>query len=93
MPVPASSVARRRQRRRVTLFAAAILIVAAQPHIETVRWWRSARTASALQLTPEEQNAIDRLYERALPEHCRASAEVTSVTKRHRRALARGAVR
>ncbi len=76
----ASSVARCRPRRRVGLVAAAILIVTVQPHVEPVRWWRSARIASALQLTPDEQRAIDGLYERGLPERCRASAEVTSIT-------------
>ena len=63
--------------RRVLL---GVLIVIAQVRLEPSRWWRSPPIIGALQMTPEQSRAAQRVYEESQEARTRTAQEVMELT-------------
>jgi hypothetical protein len=85
-----SKLRRVRARRAAGVLVTIILAVAVQPAVKTDRWWMVPHIVAALHITPEQTEAIERSYERNVPEGCRVSLEVVRVTQQIDEAIANG---
>jgi hypothetical protein len=73
--VEPSSSASRAQRQKylaARIFLLLVLVIPAQSHLESARWWWSPTIVAALGMTPEQSMAVEMLCEDGLPARMRA---------------------
>jgi Spy/CpxP family protein refolding chaperone len=62
------------RRTAFVVLATVCLVVATPATIDSARWWRSPRVAGELQLTAQQTEALDRIYERMSAQAARCAS-------------------
>jgi Spy/CpxP family protein refolding chaperone len=81
------------RRTAFVVLATVCLVVATPATIDSTRWWRSPRLAGELQLSPQQIEALDRIYDRMTAQAGRCASRTLRAHHEAQRLLAGDATR